>query len=118
MKHQISIGSCKQCYLCIEICPASVYGKSESGETIVLPGMDEVCIVCGHCMAVCETKSIHVDGLSYELNFPDLPANTADYESFKAFFRTGDRSETLRINRFRQSCCRKLLIYLPLPHMA
>jgi len=85
MKHQISIGSCNQCYLCIEICPASVYGKSESGETIVLPGKEEVCIVCGHCMAVCETKSIQVDGLSYELNFPDLPLNNIDYDSFKAF---------------------------------
>lgn len=85
MPHQISIGTCKQCYRCIEICPASVYGKSETGETIVLPGMEEVCIVCGHCMAVCETKSIQVDGLSYELNFPDLPQNNVDFDLFTAF---------------------------------
>lgn len=109
MQHQISLESCKHCYHCIEICPASVYGKAESGETIVLPGMEEVCIVCGHCMAVCETKSIQVDGLSYELNFPDLPVNTVDYNSFKAFLMNRRSVRTFKDKPVPEELLRKIV---------
>jgi nitroreductase/NAD-dependent dihydropyrimidine dehydrogenase PreA subunit len=96
MSHQITISSCRQCYLCIEICPASVYGKSASGETIVIPGMEELCVACGHCMAVCETKSLQVGSLSYDQNFPDLPLHTVDYGNFKAFLMNRRSVRTFR----------------------
>ena len=112
MSTQITLDSCKQCYLCIEICPASVYGKSGSGETIVLPGMDEVCVACGHCMAVCETKSIRVDGLSYELNFPDLPANTIDYDSFRAFLMNRRSIRTFKDKPVPQELLKKIVAVL------
>jgi nitroreductase len=49
--------------------------KSDSGEVIFRPERIDVCFKCGQCMAVCQTKSIVVDGLSYENDFFDLPAN-------------------------------------------
>jgi nitroreductase len=36
-------------------------------------------------MAVCNTKAITVDGLSYDNDFIDLPQNNIDYESFVGF---------------------------------
>jgi len=86
-----------------------VYGKSESGETIVLPGMDEVCIACGHCMAVCETKSIQVDGLSYDLNFPDIPIQTIDYDAFKAFLMNRRSVRTFRDKAVPEELLQKIV---------
>jgi nitroreductase/NAD-dependent dihydropyrimidine dehydrogenase PreA subunit len=109
MNHQITIESCKQCYLCIEICPSSVYGKGEKGEIIVRTGMDEVCVACGHCMAVCETKSLVVDGLSYDINFPDLPGYSPDYENFRALLMNRRSVRTFKDKPVPEELLKKII---------
>jgi nitroreductase/NAD-dependent dihydropyrimidine dehydrogenase PreA subunit len=88
MKHELIHETCSQCALCIAVCPAAIIGKNGMGETIFLDNKVEICVACGHCMAVCETKSIHIEGLSYEVNFPELPARSLDYDFFMDFLKT------------------------------
>jgi nitroreductase/NAD-dependent dihydropyrimidine dehydrogenase PreA subunit len=87
MNHSISINqlTCKKCILCTEVCPNKILIKSESDEIVFRTDRVDLCFKCGQCMAVCSTRSITVDGLSYETDFFDLPKNVSnDYE--KSFY--------------------------------
>jgi len=39
-------------------------------------------------MAMCESKSIRIEGITYEMNLPEIPVNTVDYETFRNFLLT------------------------------
>jgi nitroreductase/NAD-dependent dihydropyrimidine dehydrogenase PreA subunit len=87
MKNAISINqlTCKKCILCTEVCPNKILIKSESNEIVFRPDRVDLCFKCGQCMAVCSTRSITVEGLSYETDFFELPQNGSnDYE--KSFY--------------------------------
>jgi nitroreductase/NAD-dependent dihydropyrimidine dehydrogenase PreA subunit len=92
MKQSISINqlTCKKCILCTEVCPNKILIKSESNEIVFRPDRVDLCFKCGQCMAVCSTRSITVDGLSYETNFFELPGvESIGYEkSFYDMIRT------------------------------
>jgi nitroreductase/NAD-dependent dihydropyrimidine dehydrogenase PreA subunit len=81
----INQASCKQCQLCAEVCPNKIPVKNESNEMVIRSDRKDLCFLCGQCMAVCSTKSITVDGLSYETDFFELPKNVSnDFE--KSFY--------------------------------
>src|SRR5512135_1718560 len=75
MKNTIRINpeTCKGCALCGEVCPNKIIKKDESSNGISfredrLP----LCLQCGQCMAICPTKSILIEGLSYEKDFFEI----------------------------------------------
>lgn len=83
MKNSISINqlTCKKCILCTEVCPNKILIKNESDEIVFRQDRVDLCFKCGQCMAVCTTRSITVEGLSYETDFFELPRNGSnDYE--------------------------------------
>jgi nitroreductase/NAD-dependent dihydropyrimidine dehydrogenase PreA subunit len=87
MTTSISINqtTCKKCQLCAEVCPNKIPVQNESNEMVIRPDRKELCFICGQCMAVCSTRSIKVDGLSYETDFFELPEiGSDDYE--KSFY--------------------------------
>ncbi len=69
----INHSTCKKCMLCVEVCPNKILTKNESGEISFRPERKELCFKCGQCMAICETKSIFINGYSYEKDFFELP---------------------------------------------
>jgi nitroreductase/NAD-dependent dihydropyrimidine dehydrogenase PreA subunit len=77
MSKAISINqtTCKRCLLCAEVCPNKILIKNISGEIGIRSEREGTCFKCGQCMAVCETKSIVIDGMSYESDFFELPQN-------------------------------------------
>ena len=77
--------TCKKCLMCSEVCPNKILIRNISNELRTRPDRIDLCFKCGQCMAVCSTKSITVDGLSYETDFFELPQNGSnDYE--KSFY--------------------------------
>jgi len=64
-KSYINIETCKKCLFCGEVCPNLLITKDEEGNVIFCQEYDELCIHCGHCMAVCPTDSISIEGLKY-----------------------------------------------------
>ena len=85
MKNYINHTLCNNCKLCIEICPCNILGLNDKNETFFISERESICLQCGQCMAVCSTKSITVEGLSYDNDFFDLPLNNIDYEHFVDF---------------------------------
>ena len=85
MKNSIDLGLCKQCELCMEVCPCNIIGKDEKGEVSFFKDRESICLHCAQCMAICSIKAISINGLSYEDDLFDLPINSINYDSFNDF---------------------------------
>ncbi|OFX18589.1 MAG: hypothetical protein A2033_15035 [Bacteroidetes bacterium GWA2_31_9] len=60
--------TCSKCGNCVEVCPALVLKKSEN-KIEFKDDFLHLCLGCGQCMAVCNTKSVFAKGLKYEKDF-------------------------------------------------
>lgn len=49
---------CKQDNLCVADCPVQIMFMPEGGYPQIIPGAEQFCIACGHCVAVCPTGAI------------------------------------------------------------
>jgi ferredoxin len=76
---------CKNCKLCIEVCPNNIIGLNDENETSFIPERESICLECGQCMAVCTTKAITINGLSYDQDIIDLPDYSIEYKTFLNF---------------------------------
>lgn len=85
MKNNINSDLCGKCKLCIEVCPCNIIEIDDNNKTYFIEERIPICLNCGQCMAVCNTKAITVSGLSYDNDFIDLPENNIDYKNFVDF---------------------------------
>jgi ferredoxin len=90
--HSVDLTTCKKCHLCAEICPAGIIRADE--EARFLAERIALCIRCGQCMAACPTRSIHIDGLSYEKDFFELPQRKESWE--EAFYGLAGSRRSIR----------------------
>lgn len=90
MRQPISVdkGTCRACGLCAKICPIPLITQEKDSGISFRPDRLPLCIGCGQCMAICPTKSIVVEGLSYERDFFDLPAGAQGEPPFTEMIRT------------------------------
>ena len=86
--HLIDANTCTKCELCVKICPAGIIEKTGNINVSFRKDRTDICIHCGHCMAMCETKSISIEGISYETNFRELPVASVDYRQLMEFLMT------------------------------
>lgn len=88
MNNTINQETCKKCKLCIKVCPCNKLDFNENQEVYFIPERDAICLHCGQCMAVCNTKAIQIDGLSYHNDCIDLPDNNVLYPELLDFLST------------------------------
>lgn len=86
MESRLDQTKCKQCRLCIEVCPCNILAMNDHDEVYFIPGREVICQKCGQCMAVCTSGAISVEGLSYERDFTLLPENQMDHRKLMDFF--------------------------------
>ena len=85
MQNTINSETCNQCSLCIAVCPYKIFEKDESGQIFLDSDRIGFCIKCGHCMAICKSKSVTIKGLSYEKNFFEFQTSDITSDSFLNF---------------------------------
>ena len=78
----INAKSCKKCSFCVEVCPNKIIKKDVAGKIVFDENRVHLCMGCGQCMAVCPTSSVNINGLTYGLDFRDLPKKALSPESF------------------------------------
>ena len=98
MENSISQERCKKCKLCIEVCPCNIIGVNKDGDVSFIPERISICLHCGQCMAICTTKAINVNTLSYDNDFIDLPENNIDFQNYINFL-----SNRRSIRNFKQN---------------
>lgn len=62
----INEAQCKKDGICVAECPAALFLESPDGVPVLAEGAGELCINCGHCIAVCPGAAISVNGISAE----------------------------------------------------
>lgn len=50
---RVDMEKCRKDGICVEVCPLSILSLDPEGVPMVVPGLDEHCIGCGHCVAAC-----------------------------------------------------------------
>jgi len=85
---KIDINKCKNCHLCIKVCPSKILDTNENNKTYFIEERKHICLECGHCMAICSTQAITVNELSYENDFTLIKDNTIEYNDFYNFLQT------------------------------
>lgn len=84
-KNMLDQEKCIKCQLCIEVCPCNILGINSNHEVHFINERESICLQCGQCMAICSTKAIQVQGISYESDLFDLPENDINHKSFIDF---------------------------------
>lgn len=82
MNNQINTLTCQNCNTCVLVCPNKIIKKSDAGVTVFDGERIHLCISCGQCMAVCKTKSIYIEGMSYEKDMISTYGRNMDFEAF------------------------------------
>jgi ferredoxin len=85
METRIDQSKCKQCGLCMEVCPGNILAMNENGEVHFIPERLVICQHCGQCMAICATGAVRVEGLSYDSELVELPAFDVNTRAFNDF---------------------------------
>ncbi|MEW5913310.1 MAG: nitroreductase family protein [Thermodesulfobacteriota bacterium] len=61
----IDLEKCRQDGFCSQVCPASIIAmEGPDGTPSPVAGFEEICIHCGHCLAVCPHGALSLDGVS------------------------------------------------------
>ena len=55
---EINQQSCNKDGICAEVCPAGLINFQNGKFPAPVPEVEEICITCGHCVAVCPTGSL------------------------------------------------------------
>jgi nitroreductase/NAD-dependent dihydropyrimidine dehydrogenase PreA subunit len=84
MFFQVDNQKCTQDKICVMECPARILEMTEQGP-VMREGGEDVCIRCGHCVAVCPVAAVELDFLTPAECLPidkDLLADTQQAELF------------------------------------
>ena len=66
---KVDTQKCNLCGACVRECVNNVLTKNEQGTIAVIPGGEARCIHCAHCMMVCPSAALSIDGLDPEKDF-------------------------------------------------
>jgi nitroreductase/NAD-dependent dihydropyrimidine dehydrogenase PreA subunit len=68
---KVDESKCKKDGICVRDClPAIIRLSKDSGFPEMIPGSENICLLCGHCVAVCPEGALSHEKISFELDSP------------------------------------------------
>lgn len=64
---QIDIEKCKKDKICIVECPFNILRENRDGIPEMIPGAEAFCMRCGHCLAVCPSGAVTLNGVTPDM---------------------------------------------------
>ena len=87
---------CRHDGICTAVCPMSIIEMKEGCLPGLIPGLEDLCITCGHCVAICPHGALSLD----EMKAVDCPPVRAELaigsEQAEQFFRSRRSIRTYR----------------------
>ena len=84
----IDLEKCKHDGICTTVCPMSIIEMADGSAPKLVAGLEELCISCGHCVAICPHGALSLD----EMQAADCPPVRAELalggEQVEQFFRS------------------------------
>jgi nitroreductase len=81
----IDQNTCKRCGLCAEVCSLNLIAFRKNNFPRKVPGFDQMCLKCGHCVAICPAGSLTHKDIPVEkcpVIKPELKITEAQCEQF------------------------------------
>lgn len=80
---------CKRDAICVEACGRKLIEMAKSGSVpSLIAGLEELCIQCGHCVAVCPTGALSLSSMNSEECPPIEKQSTIDVNQAEQFLRS------------------------------
>ena len=87
MQIQINTEKCKKDKICIIECPFDILRENSDGFPEVIPEAKNMCMRCGHCLAVCPSDALTFDGVAPESCEPALKEVAVDVPAMEALLK-------------------------------
>lgn len=79
---------CRHDGICTEVCPRNIIEMKDGSVPQLMAGLEDLCISCGHCVAVCPHGALSLDEMQAE-DCPPVKADRApDGDQAEQFFRS------------------------------
>ena len=85
MKNYINKEICSSCKLCVKVCPCNCFEANAQDEIIFRSERESVCLKCLQCMAICRSKAVQIDSVSYSEDLFDIPEYNVNEKEFLNF---------------------------------
>ena len=89
MQIKIDTEKCKKDKICIIECPFNILRENSDGFPEVIPEAKDLCMHCGHCLAVCPSDALTFDGVAPESCEPALNEVAVDVPAMEALLKNG-----------------------------
>ena len=89
---EVDAQKCKRDNICIDECPIRILiADKETGVAKMRQGAEDACIRCGHCVAVCPSGAVRLEGMPFEEFVPVRRELAIEADAAEQFLR-GRRS--------------------------
>lgn len=80
---------CKKDGICVRDCsPAIIRFSTQTGFPEIIPGCENACILCGHCVTVCPEGALSIAGMPIEVTTPIIEHLTINEAQAVQFLRS------------------------------
>lgn len=84
----VDTGKCKHDGICAAVCPMSIIELKGGSAPALVAGLEELCIKCGHCVAVCPHGALSLDDMKVGDCPPIRKELSLDTEQAEQFLRS------------------------------
>ena len=89
MRHiNVDQATCKHDGICTAVCPMSIIEMKAGSVPNLVAGLEDLCISCGHCVAVCPHGALSLDEMKVEECLPLKAELTVDTAQLGQLFRS------------------------------
>ena len=105
----IDLKKCNKDLICVAECPFLLFREDEGGFPVFSEESEEMCIDCGHCLAVCPAEAVSFDNLNADDCEPVVDRLAVSQEQVTQLFRSRRSIRVFKNRPAEQSAVKELV---------
>jgi nitroreductase/NAD-dependent dihydropyrimidine dehydrogenase PreA subunit len=106
---EVNTATCNKDGICAAVCPAGIIEIGESGHPVPTAEAEELCIQCGHCVAICPTASFSHSAMAVEACQPITKDQQLSLEQCEQFLQARRSIRTYKKQAVSQDELQKII---------